>query len=49
VLKLSFNLLETDATKGRPLGWMSPEVMAKSQDILAQYGQIKSKRPVETY
>ncbi len=49
VLKLSFNLLETDATKGQPLAWQSPEVMAKSQEILAQYGQIKTKRPVDAY
>ena len=49
VLKLSFNLLETEATKGKPLAWQSPEVMAKSQDILAQYGQIKTKRPVDAY
>ena len=49
VLKLSFNLIETDATKGRPIGWMSPEVMTQSQDILLQYGQIKAKQPVESY
>jgi len=49
VLKLSFNLLETEATKGKPLAWQPPEVMAKSQEILAQYGQIKTKQPVEVY
>jgi NitT/TauT family transport system substrate-binding protein len=49
VLKLSFNLLENDATKGRPLGWIPPQAIASSQDILAQYGQIKTKHPVETY
>ena len=49
VLKLSFNLLETDATKGKPLAWMSPEIMAKSQDILAEYGGIKNKLPIERY
>lgn len=49
VLKLSFNLIETEATKGRPIGWMSPQVMAQSQDILVQYGQIKAKQPVESY
>ena len=27
VLKLSFNLIETEATKGQPLGWMSPQVI----------------------
>jgi NitT/TauT family transport system substrate-binding protein len=49
VLKLSFNLIETDATKGHSIGWMSPEIMAKSQDILAQFGQIKAKQPIENY
>jgi NitT/TauT family transport system substrate-binding protein len=49
VLVLSFNLLETEATKGKPLAWMSPEVMAKSQDILVEYGGIKTKRPMDTY
>jgi hypothetical protein len=39
----------TMATKGHPIGWMSPEVMARAQDILAQYGQIKAKQPIETY
>jgi hypothetical protein len=28
---------------------MSPEIMVNSQDILAQYGQIKSKQPIEVY
>jgi NitT/TauT family transport system substrate-binding protein len=49
VLKLSFNLIETDATKGQPIGWMAPQVMSQSQDVLIQYGQIKARQPVETY
>jgi len=49
VLKLSFNLLDPDWSKGRPPGWMSPAVIEKSQDILLQYGGIKEKRPVEVY
>jgi NitT/TauT family transport system substrate-binding protein len=49
VLKLSFNLFENDDTKGKPLAWMSPQIMTKSQDILVQYGQIKTKQPVENY
>jgi hypothetical protein len=28
---------------------MSPEVIAKSQDILIQYGGIKKKLPIEDY
>jgi ABC-type nitrate/sulfonate/bicarbonate transport system substrate-binding protein len=46
VLKLSFNLIETEATKGHPIGWMSPDVMVRAQDVLAQYGQI---RAIESY
>lgn len=49
VLKLSFNLIDTDATKGHPIGWMSPAVMTRAQDILLQYGQIKTKQPIDTY
>ncbi len=49
VLKLSFNLIDADWSKGHPIGWMSPEVMANAQDVLAEYGQIKTKRPVESY
>lgn len=49
VLKLSFDLIDTEATKGHALGWMSPDVMAQAQGILLQYGQIKVKQPIETY
>jgi NitT/TauT family transport system substrate-binding protein len=48
-LTMSFSLLVPDWAKGKPLAWMSPEVIAKSQDLLAQYGSIKKKRPVEDY
>src|SRR5215469_15488945 len=46
-LKMSFNLLEPEWAKGKSLAWMSPEVIAKSQDILIQYGGIKKKLPIE--
>lgn len=49
VLTLSFNLFEPGYAKGKPLGWMSPEEMVKAQDILIQYGGIKTKQPIETY
>ncbi|HZQ74681.1 MAG TPA: ABC transporter substrate-binding protein [Burkholderiales bacterium] len=49
VLKLSFNLVDADWSKGHPIGWMSPEVMARSQDVLVEYGQIKTKKPVDSY
>lgn len=48
-LELSFNLLQPDWAKGKPLAWMSPAVVAKSQDILAQFGAIKKKLPPEDY
>ena len=49
VLTLSFRLLETEATRGRPLGWLAQETMVQAQDLLAQYGGIKTKLPIETY
>ena len=42
-LQLSFNLLEPDWAKGKPLAWVSPDVMAKSQDVLFEYGAVKKK------
>jgi NitT/TauT family transport system substrate-binding protein len=48
-LQLSFNLVEPDWAKGKPLAWMSPDVMAKSQDVLFEYGGIKKKLPIEDY
>jgi len=48
-LQLSFNLIEPDWAKGKPLAWMSPEVMAKSQEVLFEYGGVKKKLPIEDY
>jgi NitT/TauT family transport system substrate-binding protein len=48
-LQLSFNLIEPDWAKGRPLAWISPEVMAKSQEVLYEHGGLKKKLPVEDY
>jgi hypothetical protein len=49
VLTLSFDLLEPDWAKGKPFGWMSPEIIESSQDLLIQYEQIKTKRAVSDY
>jgi NitT/TauT family transport system substrate-binding protein len=49
VLKLSFNLLETAATKDKPLGWLPPDAIAQSQDVLVQYGGIKKALPIDAY
>lgn len=48
-LTLSFDLIDPDWGKGKPLGWMSPDVMEKSQDILMKYGGIANKVPVADY
>lgn len=49
VLKLSFNLIDTDATRGKPVGWMPPGAISHAQDILHQYGSIKKTLPIEAY
>jgi NitT/TauT family transport system substrate-binding protein len=48
-LTLSFDLLDPDWARGKPLTWMSPEVISQSQDILFQYGGIEKKAPVDVY
>lgn len=48
-LTLSFDLVDPDWGKGKPLGWMSPEVIEKSQDILIEYGGVPKKLPVTDY
>jgi hypothetical protein len=48
-LTLSFDLLDPDWGRGKPLAWMSPEVVGQSQDILLQYGGIEKKLPVDAY
>lgn len=49
ILRLSFNLLEPEWARGRPLGWLSPAEMEKSQEVLLQYGGIKTKQPMDVY
>jgi len=48
-LTLSFDLLDPDWGKGKPMGWMSSEVMEKSQDILMKYSGVAKKLPVASY
>jgi len=48
-LTMSFDLLEPAWAKGKPLAWMSPDIIAKSQDILLKYADLKQKLPVEDY
>ena len=49
VLTLSFDLLEPDWAKGKPFGWMSPDVIESSQNLFIQFEQFKSKRAVSDY
>ena len=49
VLVLSFDLLEPDWAKGKPFGWVSPEVIESSQNIFVELGTIKAKKPVSDY
>lgn len=48
-LDLSFPLLETPATKGKPLGWMAKSDWEKMQEVLLKYGGLKDAKPVEQY
>jgi NitT/TauT family transport system substrate-binding protein len=49
VLKLSFNLLETEVTKGKPLGWIPPDAITNAKEVLTQYGGIRKELPTEAY
>lgn len=48
-LVLSFDLLDPAWAKGKPGGWISPEVMEKSQDTLVQDGVMQKKLPIDSY
>ncbi|MEE9402415.1 MAG: ABC transporter substrate-binding protein [Desulfobacteria bacterium] len=48
-LELTFPLLETPNTKGKPLGWMSKKDWEQTQEILAKYSGLKKEIPVEEY
>jgi NitT/TauT family transport system substrate-binding protein len=48
-LELSFPLLETPNTKGKPLGWMAKEDWQQTQQILAKYAGLEKESPVEQY
>jgi NitT/TauT family transport system substrate-binding protein len=48
-LKLSFDLLDPAWAKGKPQAWMSPEIIAKAQDVLLTFNGVKKKMPVSDY
>jgi NitT/TauT family transport system substrate-binding protein len=49
ILKSSFDLYHSRASKGKPLGWIPPADIANAQNILVEYDQIKKKAPVGDY
>lgn len=48
-LDFSFPLLETPATKGKPLGWMAKGDWEKMLEVLSKYGDLKNPKPAEQY
>jgi NitT/TauT family transport system substrate-binding protein len=49
VLKTSFELFESAASKGKPLGWTPPEDIANAQTVLVQGAQIEKELLIEKY
>jgi NitT/TauT family transport system substrate-binding protein len=49
VLKASFELFDSAASKGKPLGWTPPEDIKNAQEILVQGQQIEKALPIESY
>jgi len=49
ILKSSFDLYHSAASKGKPLGWIPPSDIETAQNILVEYEQIKTKAPVSDY
>lgn len=47
--ELTLPTLESPATKGKPLGWMSPEDWQSTQQILVKYVGLEKQLPVERY
>jgi NitT/TauT family transport system substrate-binding protein len=48
-LELTFPLLSTSNTKGKPLGWMAKKDWEDTQEILSKYANLKKTIPVEQY
>jgi len=48
-LRMTFQLLETQRTKGRPLGWMAREDWEDTLKVAVDYGGVKAPRPVGDY
>lgn len=48
-LKLTFPLLHTDNTKGKPLGWMSDKDWEGTRDLMVKYTGLEKPEPIEKY
>ena len=49
ILKSSFDLYHSAASKGKPLGWIPPSDIENAQNNLVEYEQIKAKAPTSNY
>ena len=49
ILKSSFDLYHSAASKGKPLGWIPPADIETAQNLLVEYEQIKAKAPTSDY
>lgn len=49
ILKSSFDLYHSAASKGKPLGWIPPKDIENAQNILHEYEQIKTKAGIGDY
>ena len=49
ILKSSFDLYHSAASKGKPLGWIPPKDITTAQNILHEYEQIKTKVAIGDY
>ena len=49
ILKSSFDLFDSAASKGKPLGYIPPADIENAQNLLVEYDQIKTKAPIGDY
>lgn len=49
ILKSSFDLYHSAASKGKPLGWIPPADIETAQNLLVEYEQIKTKVATSDY
>jgi NitT/TauT family transport system substrate-binding protein len=49
ILKSSFDLYHSAASKGKPLGWIPPSDIETAQNLLVEYEQIKTKVATSEY